>query len=149
MVLEVEATSERIGPQEWIDYHWPYVRDILRQIPDIWQDYWTLDSIFDCVMTGRWQAWGFGKSEGQMNVIVMTEVIQMPAKRFLKCQLAFGNSLDSMFPQIEATMERFAVEAGCDFCEVIGREGWEKKLRGRFRRKAVVWRADVSKTGVH
>ena len=62
-------------PQEWVEYHWPYVCDILHQIPEAWQDYWTLDSIFDSVMCGRWQAWGFGKKEGQMNVIIMTEVL--------------------------------------------------------------------------
>lgn len=148
MVLEVAMESRRIYPQEWVECHWPYVADILRQLPEIWEDYWTLDSIFECVMTGRWQAWGFGKSS-QMNVIVMTEVLQMPAKRFLKLQLAFGNSLSSVLPQIEATMERFAVEAECDFCEIIGRPGWEKRSLGRFKRYAVVLRAEVPKMGVH
>lgn len=142
-------TSCRIHPKEWVDFHWPYVRDILVQIPEIWEDYWTLDSIFEFVVSGRWQAWGFGKSEGQMNVVVITEVCQMPAKRFLVARLSFGNSLEKVLPQIEATMEKFAMEAGCDFMEIVGRPGWEKRSFGRFKRHAVVLRVEVPKMGVH
>jgi hypothetical protein len=47
-------------------------------------------------------------------------------------------------------MEKFAIIADCAFCEIIGRPGWEEKIRStKFERHGVVLRARVPKQGVH
>ncbi len=145
----VERTSEtrRISPEEW-SIQWPNISESLDRIPQYWADYWTKEYINWCVVTGTWQAWGFGTESLQLNVIVLTNVVDFPANRFLQIPLAFGNHLEEMLPLIEATLERFAVEAECDICELVGRFGWERKLK-RFKRRGVVLRCAVPNMGVH
>jgi len=138
----------RISPDEWT-VHWPHTSESLDRIPQFWADYWTKEFINGAVLSGAWQAWGFGAKVGDINVIVLTQIVEFPANRFLQIPLAFGNHLDRCLPTIEATIERFAVEAKCDICEVIGREGWQKKLGPRFAKYAVVLKARVPKMGVH
>jgi hypothetical protein len=139
--------SRRICPEEWT-VHWPHISESLDRIPQYWSDYWTKDFINESVVIERWQAWGFGVKENDINVVVLTHICQYPANRFLQIPLAFGNQLEACLPMIEATMERFAVAAECDICEIVGRPGWERKLP-RFRRYAVVLKARVPKMGVH
>jgi len=144
-----ELEARRLRPDEWSG-HWNAVMVALDRIPSVWSEYWTKDFIFNAVMHGHWQAWAFGTEPLLLNVIVLTEIIEMPANRFLKIHLAFGNSLDKVMPQIEAMMEKFAILMKCDFCEIIGREGWKGKIRStRFERHGVVLRARVPKQGVH
>ena len=139
--------TRRIRRDEW-ECHWPRISADLDRIPQFWSDYWTKDFINEAVMTERWQAWGFGAQEGNLNVIVLTQVCEFPANRFLQIPLAFGNSLDDCLPSIMAALEKFAIVAECDVCEVIGRPGWERKLP-QFSRYAVMLKARVPKIGVH
>lgn len=139
--------TRRLMPEEW-GVQWPNISESLDLIPQYWADYWTKEYINYCVVEGAWQAWGFGTEPLQLNAIVLTHVVDFPANRFLQIPLAFGNHLEECLPLIEATLERFAIEAECDICEIVGRFGWERKLK-RFKRRGVVLRCAVPKMGVH
>jgi hypothetical protein len=143
---EFDAEARRISPQEWSVY-WPDISRELDTIPQYWEPYWTKEFMYGSVMSGGWQAWGFG-DVGKINVIVITQLIVYPASRVLQMVLAFGNSLDLVAPLIEATFERFAAEAECEYCEIVGRPGWERWFP-RFKRVAVVLRCEVPDIGVH
>jgi hypothetical protein len=143
---EFEVEARRIDPEEW-NLHWPDISRELDTIPQYWAPYWTKDYMCANVMTGGWQAWGFG-DVGSIRVIVLTQLIVYPASRVMQMMLGFGNSLDLVAPLIEATMERFAMEAECDYCEIVGREGWAKKFP-RFKKVGVVLRCEVPTAGVH
>jgi len=145
-VAEQEVEARRIHSVEWTVY-WPMVSQELDTIPQYWTDYWTKDFINGSVVNESWQAWGFGKI-GVVNVVVLSQILMYPASKVLQIMLAFGNSLDKCLPLMEATFERFAMETRCDVVEIVGRPGWEKKLP-RFRRYAVVLRAEVQPQGVH
>jgi hypothetical protein len=142
-----ERESRRVQPEEW-EVHWPHISESLDRIPQHWSDYWTKESIFEQVMRGEWQAWGFGTEPDLLNVIVLTQLIDYPAGRVLQIVLAFGNHVEECLPVMEAVLERFAIVAGARWCEICGRTGWERKLP-RFRRRGVILRAEVPKIGVH
>jgi hypothetical protein len=137
----------RISPEDW-SVQWPNISESLDRIPQFWSDYWTKEYINWCVVERNWQAWGFGVETGTLNVVVLTHVVEFPANRFLQIPLAWGNHLEECLPLIEAALERFAIEAECDICEIAGRVGWERKLKG-FRRRGVVLCKRVPRIGVH
>jgi hypothetical protein len=136
----------RISPDGYVQY-WPEIERALDKVPHIWQTHWTKESLYEGAMSGRFQVWGFGAS-GLLNVIVFTQVAEFPAARILEIFLAFGNSLDSALPVMEATFEKFAQVTGCQTCEIIGRRGWARKLP-RFKEHRTVLRWDVENYGVH
>lgn len=143
---EFEVEARRINPEEWGVY-WPEVSKQLDTIPEHWEVYWTKDYINMSVVSGGWQAWGFGDYR-EVRLIVLTQLIVYPASRVLQMVLAFGNNLEGMEALVEAVFERFGMEAGCQYCEIVGRAGWEKKFP-RFKRVGVVLRCRVPEVGVH
>ena len=143
---EFEAEARRISPEEWVVY-WPMISRELDTIPQWWEVYWTKDYINSSVISGNWQAWGFGDVD-KVNIIVLTQIMLYPANRILQIMLAFGNSLELCLPLMEATFERFAVETHSRYCEFIGRSGWGPKFP-RFKSVGVVFRCEVPDMGVH
>src|SRR5215813_843667 len=89
---EFEVEARRISAEEW-SVHWPQISRQLDTIPQYWSVYWTKEYINHAVMNDEWQAWGFGDM-GNINVVVLTQVIMYPANAILQMVLAFGNSLD-------------------------------------------------------
>jgi hypothetical protein len=126
---------------------WPEMERQLKFIPHVWDTHWTIDSIREAVVAGHWQAWGFGPIN-TVRVTVFTYLAHFPAGTVLQIPIAFGNSLDVVLPVMEATFERFAQEMNCNYAEIYGRVGWEKKLKD-FKRVAVVLRRKVIRLGVH
>src|SRR5262245_60374989 len=103
--------ARRISIEEW-NTHWPKISAALDRIPQFWADYWTKESINGAVVQGQWQAWGFG-GIGDINIVVLTQIMSFPASRILQMILAFGNDLERLLPLMEATFERFAIETEC------------------------------------
>ena len=108
----------RISPESYSQY-WPYIDKELDRVPHIWSSHWTKESLYEGGMSGKFQVWGFG-APGAINVIVYTQVAEFPAARILEIFLAFGNSLESALPVMEATFEKFAQVTECRICEIIG-----------------------------
>lgn len=143
---EFDVEARRLTPEAWSVY-WPFITKELDTIPQWWEPYWTKDFINHAVMTGGWQAWGFGEYD-KINVVVLTQIIMYPGGRILQMMLAFGNNLPMVAPLIDATLERFAVEAECPYAEIVGREGWVQYFP-RFKKVAVVLRCEIPEMGVH
>lgn len=137
----------RIGPEAYETW-WPDISKQLDTVPQTWNKHWTKEALFEAGMRGVVQVWGFGLPK-KINLIVYTQVVEYPASKILQVILAFGNSLDSCLPTLEATFERYAQVMECDRCEVFGRGGWERKLGGRFKRDGVILSCEVKKQGVH
>lgn len=127
---------------------WPHIARVLDSHPEMWEDYHTKESLYNDVMSGALQAWAFSEDE-KIRVILFTRLIDYPAGRILQVMLGFGNSIDRLLPQIEATLENFGRTTGCKLCEVIGRDGWAKKLSHRFKKRAVVLLAPISEAAVN
>lgn len=143
---DFEVEARRISPEEWTIY-WNEISRELDTIPQWWSPYWTKEFINAAVVSGGWQAWGFGDIN-KINVVVLTQIIMYPGSRVLQMMLAFGNSLAMCAPLIDATLERFAIEAHCPYAEIVGREGWVRYFPG-FKKVAAVLRRDIPEMGVH
>lgn len=147
MRSEAESyTASRLKVSE-ITHLWPSITKELNRVPHIWTGRWTLDALYTLSVNERFQVWGFGPSE-EFRVILFTQIIDYPAARVLQAFLCFGNKADAAIPIIEATLERFAIENECTLFELIGREGWKRKLKG-FKCDAVVLTRVVKRQGVH
>lgn len=129
-------------PTENFDLHWPNIEKELDNNRGIWADYHTKQSIYDDVMRGSSQVWAFSV-DGKIKVIVFTRICMYPAARVLHVWLALGNTIERLLPQIEATLECFAQMTECQWCEITGRSGWERKMKHRFKKRAVVLVAPV------
>lgn len=120
----------------------------LERIRELWERRWTKPWIHEAVIRGLWQCWFFTKDE-HIKVVVYTQVIDYPASRVLWVPLALGNGVDELLPLIEATLERFGQEMGCDECEITGRRGWERKLSHRFKAQGVLLWAPIAPSTMH
>jgi hypothetical protein len=90
-----------------------------------------LEDILFGLETGKMQAfWNDG-------AIIVTEIVQAPAKRYLNIFLAAGDmdSVMALHPKIEA----FSDEKGCEFGRALVRPGFEKVLKAKgWKRKMIV-----------
>lgn len=153
--LNLEAESKILSkieggiiPLVELTEFWPQICYELDKIPFIWETHWTKEALYECVMVGRYQVWGFGEP-GFINVMVFTEIVNFPANKILRIPIIFGNSLDQALPMMEAIiLDRYAVEAGCAFCEAVGRVGWERKVP-RFKKVASLLRCEIKKRELH
>jgi hypothetical protein len=133
--------------QEEIMFYWTWIDHELDRVQHIWCGHWTKDALRELAMNENFQVWGFGPRD-QIRVIVFTQLVSYPIGNILQIFLAFGNSLEEAIPIMEATFERFAMETECRACEIHGRFGWERKLKG-FKREYVVLTRILRPQGVH
>jgi hypothetical protein len=128
-VIEIERLE---GPK--FVYYWPAISQELDSIPQFWAPWWTKEAIYGLTMDGTFQCWGAG-TETELKVVVFTQVAHYPANTILQIFLAFGTGIDEVTSGLVTVFERFAAESGCTMVEVVGRLGWEPKLRDiGFRR---------------
>lgn len=113
---------------ERLMHFWPAIAAELDQLQFLWADYWTKDVLLNGADCGRFQIWAAGK-DMSASVILLSQIIVYPASTVFQVFLAFGNRLEEMLPMIVATLEQFARRNGCSSVEIVGRKGWERKLR--------------------
>jgi hypothetical protein len=95
------------------------------------------------------QVWAAGPRDC-FTFIMFSQVAIYPAARWLELVLAFGSQLETLFPLLDATMEKFARDQNCTTIEMIGRLGWDKKLRPYgAERVGVVMRKRIELERVH
>ena len=134
-----------LTPEKLLHY-WRNIEVELDRVPHIWATYWTKDSLREGALTGRFQVWEVGTKDS-VRLIVFSQFISYPACNLLSVFLALGNSLDQCLPVLEAMLEKMAHDNNCQIGQVVGRPGWERKLKG-FKRTAVVLTKEVPKFGV-
>lgn len=131
--------------QSKIMEYWPMIEQELDRIPHVWAAWWTKEWMQFEAMNGRIQIWGVG-DERSIKTVFFTRVIEYPAARHLNFMLALGNGLEETLPVFVATMQRFAPMRGCEIASVMGRRGWERKLREYgFKLETVTLTAPVKK----
>lgn len=90
-----------------------------------------LEDILFGLETGKMQAfWNDG-------ALVVTEIVQAPARRYLHIFLAAGD-MDSVMA-LDDKLKAFASEKGCEFGRALVRPGFEKALKAKgWKRKMIV-----------
>lgn len=150
MNVEIGRGTDRSLPHEYCtelmtaevyERYWPFIDEQLNTVPHIWAPYFTKEFLRYAVLNEDCFVWGVG-TQDEMRLVVYGRVIQFPAARVLQMFLALGNDLDNCLPSLVGALEKLANVTGCEFCEVIGRPGWERKLPD-FERSAVVLRKSL------
>lgn len=121
---------------EAFDKYWPLMAQELDTVAHIWDRYYTKEYLYRAGMAGEFQTWAVGPPN-EIHLVVFTKIAHYPAATILQAFLAFGNDVEGCLPSLVATLEKAVNDTGCDFCDVIGRPGWEKLLPG-FKRTSVV-----------
>lgn len=121
---------------EVFELYWPHISQELDRVPHIWQRYFTKEYLYQAPLAGQFDVWGVGP-DSQIRLIVYTRILDCPASRILQLTLALGNDVEACLPSLTATLEKLANDAGCQYCEIVGRLGWERLLPG-FKRTEVV-----------
>lgn len=150
-ITEVEDFQE-IGAfrQEQLAHYWPHIANALARVPHIWENHHTLESLHNDAIEGRIQVWGVG-SKSRWDMILFTDVWKEANTGIatMRIFLAVGKGIDDYLDLIDAQLDRFAAKVGCDFVEIIGRDGWARLLKKiGFRQEAVILRRRVQK-GLH
>lgn len=122
-----QAIVEKFSPEKFSRY-WPMIEQELKTVHHIWDDIWTLESIFEATVHGRFQCWGAGDLD-HLKVVCWTQIATYPNGNVLQIFLAIGNGIDELLPVLDASMESFARSTECKLIEVVGRKGWQGKLR--------------------
>jgi hypothetical protein len=129
--------AELLTPETYAIY-WPSIDEQLNNVPHIWAPYFTKEFLRCAVLNRECFVWGVG-TESELRLIVYGRIIEFPATRILQIFLALGNDLDNCLPTLTGALEKLANTTECEYCEIIGRIGWERKL-SNFERVAVVLR---------
>jgi hypothetical protein len=82
------------------------------------------------------QLWSYHDGEGFRGVVA-TRVHQTSLGSLCSIWVCIGINADELMEGMHAEIERWARSIGCYAIEIVGREGWLKKLPG-YTRKAVV-----------
>lgn len=131
--------------QEAYAHHWPKIAQQLDYVKQYWEPWWTKEFLRQCQVHG-FTVWACGP-EGEIRLFAWTQVVQMPAMSLFQIVLLLGNGLDRGLPALEACFEKAAKLCECEEFEILGRVGWEKKLRAK--RVASVFRRKVPKFMEH
>lgn len=132
---ETGAHVFRLSDEQYA-FYWPSIERELDKVPHIWRPFWTKEYLRDIPLHQEVYVWEAGV-KGAMMIVIFAQFIQTPRGNGLSFRLALGNGLDAVLPELEATFELLANMMGCDFVEVLGREGWLRKLPG-FKRDYTV-----------
>jgi hypothetical protein len=130
-----EIVTEMLSNEKFERY-WPRISAELDTIRHIWMKWFTKEELYDDTLSGLFTVLAAG-TETEVRVVVFTRVLEYPCGRILQCFLAFGNSVKTCLPSLEAMLERMANELGCVECEIIGRRGW-LKLLPEFKEQYVI-----------
>lgn len=109
---------------EVIDF-WPEIMQALNAQPELWNGYYTLDSIFKDVMEEHMHFIACAK-DGTIVLLTMCAVVEFPAAKRLQCMWMYGEGLEEAAPLLALALENFAQMCGCQYIDGYGRRGWEK-----------------------
>lgn len=104
---------------------WPEIVHLLNRLVEYDEDV-ILEEIFSSLVNKKQQLW-LAVSDG-IKALAVTEINQRPKQ---KVCLIYGISGDDMGSWIHflPVIERWALSIGCDSTELMGRRGWERKLK--------------------
>lgn len=117
-------------------HYWPHIEAQLETIPHVWKRWFDLEYLRDVPEHRELLVFGVGVN-GAEQVLVFARFIHTPRGKGLQFVLALGNNLEECLPTMVGTLEQLANTYECDFAEIVGRPGWERKIPG-FKRDYVI-----------
>lgn len=104
--------------------HWLSIENSLDRIPHTWK-HTTKDRLKHQLLSGELQAWAVADPK-KLEMMVLTQI----ADGALQVILAWGDKiLDAALPLLDAGFDEFARNLDLERIEIVGRKGWERKLK--------------------
>jgi hypothetical protein len=125
--LTTQSTANIYGiPVELLDEWWPSASVLIQKAVDKSDGKWTLDAVNEKLKTKDMQLWV--ACTDRLIAAGITQVQDFPGAKV--CYLLFlgGEDMPVWISALD-TLERVAIEWGCDYLEIQGREGWKRVLK--------------------
>ena len=121
--------------------HWEQIEWRIDATPELARWY-SKEDIINKVFKDEMQFWTAGT-----DLVLLTAVMTAPAGKVLQIIWAHGTGLGYHFDELREKFNTYAWMTGCTRLEVLGRPGWERKLRREkgFIIDYVAYGADVTK----
>ena len=114
--------------QEQVQHYWPRIEAELEAEPELWNGWWTTESLFDGSVTGVIQVWVVSHNE-KITAVFMSHILVAPAGKILQVFWMRGRLPEGALGQISLALDHFGQFHGCFRLTVHGRKGWERLLR--------------------
>lgn len=111
---------------ERLDQAWPHAKKLLEKAPELYEDCYTLEDIYDVVAAGYFGLWLIN-DEKEFLCVGITEVIRYPRKIIGRIIWCIGKRLNE-YTLLLQEVEKQMLERGANELEIIGRDGWVRKL---------------------
>ena len=112
-----------------VEHYWPRIEAELLAEPELWSNWWTLESLFEGIISDVLQVWVVSNSNEKLTAVFMTQILAAPAGKVLQVFWIRGKLPDGALNRISLTLDHFGRHHGCFQLCVTGRKGWERKLR--------------------
>lgn len=115
-------------PIDQLDEWWPHVKGYLQKAVDKADGKWSIEAIYQKLLTKDMQLWV--ACTDSIHAAGITQVFDFPCVKV--CFLLFLGGEDMpIWENTIDTLERVAIEWGCDYLEIQGREGWVRVLKAK------------------
>lgn len=127
--------------KEQVAQHWREIERRIDDTPEL-RRWYSKEDIVELVCKDEIQVWTAGN-----DLVLMTAVITAPEMKVLQIIWAHGSGLGKHFEELRDKFNMFAWMGGCKRMEILGRPGWERKLRREkgFKVDYVAYGAEVQK----
>ena len=106
---------------------WPATIPLLMEGKKYWEEWSTIDSIYDGIAKGNIQLWLMNDDE-EFIMAMTTEILKWPKHLELRIMWIGGKDLNSAMSQFFDYMELWAARQGISKVKLFGRKGWIRKL---------------------
>lgn len=112
---------------EGVERHWKFISLMLRRHPDTWDRGQSLPSIRLMLDHNQMKAWLVVR-KNVLHMVFFTIEAEFPTCKSLQVVVGIGRDVDEYLGTILSALESWAHRIGCKWVEIIGREGWKKKV---------------------
>ncbi len=113
--------------KEGIDQKWDEVEPLIKKVLIKQQNGYTIDNIKEMLLKEELQLWT-SYDETQIQGICITHIAIYPQHKICEVFMCAGQEIDSWLDFIEQ-IQTWAKSLNCDFMEIQGRRGWERKMQ--------------------
>lgn len=104
---------------------WPQIEEELDAQPELWNTYYTKESLFEKIVEGHVHIIACAKDD-IIVLLAMCAVVEWPACRRLQVFWMAGEGLEEAAVVLNYSIENFAAMTNCQFIDGYGRKGWER-----------------------
>ena len=132
-----------LASPETLNTIWPHVEPLFLENAEVWQEYYTLDSIQQRLQQGTMQLWAM-HDDDVFTLAMVTELLEFPKLNVLSLLIVVGAEL-SIARQFLDCIEMWARKRGVDKIVSVGRKGLLRLLAPYgYSEQAVAFSKDIS-----